>query len=118
MMAAAARTSGTSCPESSTVKRGVCTSRRSRMRAVARACATRARRALATEAEYDRLVAVADLLVGFACARVTAGRVERLRDADDGDEEAETGVFGAIRASATMSAGTNRSLLRKAAHVI
>ena len=78
--------------------------------------ATRARRALATLAEYERLVAVA--LAGRFCWSESGGRTSRAgRDAVD-EEAAEAGVVGPIRASATMSAGTNRTLLRKAANVI
>src|SRR5690349_2099177 len=58
MIAASARTSGTSRPNSSTRKRGVCSSLSSRARAVARADARLARRARAADAEYACFFAV------------------------------------------------------------
>src|SRR5262245_5372469 len=82
MMAASARTSGTSWPSSSILKRGVCTSRASRARASDRARASRARRAREPLAEYDRLVFVDVGLVTLFLAVgvldcVTGGRVDR-----------------------------------------
>src|SRR5688572_3647203 len=59
MIAASARTSGTSRPNSSTVKRGVCSSRSSRARAAARARVSCARRARAVLAEYAFFLAAA-----------------------------------------------------------
>ena len=77
MMAASARTSGTSRPNSSTVKRGVCSSRSSRARAAARARASCARRARAVLAEYAFFLAVElfalagvfEAVFGFDCRR-------------------------------------------------
>src|ERR1051325_11412558 len=58
MIAASARTSGTSRPNSSTRKRGVCSSFSSRARAAARALAKFARRVRAVDGEYAFFLAV------------------------------------------------------------
>src|SRR4030095_3416835 len=85
MIAASARTSGTSRPNSSTRNRGVCRSLSSRALASARARGSVARRARAVDAEYAFFLAVADDVAARAgvfcfegeaatvCAAVIAG---------------------------------------------
>src|SRR6185503_6391285 len=78
MIAASARTSGTSRPNSSTRNRGVCSSLSSRALVAARARASVARRARAVDAEYAFFLAVALVVAaraGVFCAEGAAATV-------------------------------------------